>query len=99
VQKYKLKKKNIFEMCPGDVWVETYLEEDVARMFIGILDEPSTEMLWDDLIEIHFEERFNWVVSIFLGKFDLLQGNIVEIDSYPEHRSFYVVDDMEKSSE
>ena len=99
MQKYKLKKKNIFEMCPGDVWVEEYFGGDVARMFIGILDEPSTETLWDDLIEIHFEERFNWVVSVILGKFDLLQGSIVEIDSYPEHRSFYVIDDMEKSSE
>ena len=92
MQKYNLKKKNIFEMCPGDVWVEEYLGGDEVRMFIGILEEPSTETLWDDLIEIHFEERFNWIVSVQLGRRDSLNNSAIEIDGYPEHRQFHVVD-------
>lgn len=95
-RKYKLKRKKIFDMCPGDLWVEEYFGGDVVRMFVGMIDEPETEMLWDDLIEIHFEEHYVWMVNVVMGSGTWLKNEILHVDAYPEHRNFDVlIDDVE----
>ena len=82
-------------MCPGDLWVEEYFGSDVVRMFIGVINDPETETLWDDLIEIHFEERYVWMASVVMGSGLRLKNEILHIDAYPEHANFSVLVDVE----
>lgn len=90
--KYKLKRKKIFELHPGDLWVEEYFGGDVVRMFVGVIDNPETQTLWDDLIEIHFEERYVWMVNVVMGSGAWLKNEILHVDAYPEHASFSVLE-------